>query len=69
MTENKMRKETNEEWNSLYEATFDGIKAPYELYRKVAAISPYTQQPEPAGSDALWYPGPAKKRKWCSVKK
>ena len=36
MTENKMRKETNEEWNSLYEATFDGIKAPYELYRKVA---------------------------------
>ena len=36
MTENKLRKETNEEWNSLYEATFDGIKAPYELYRKVA---------------------------------
>ena len=36
MTENKIRKETNEEWNRLYEATFDGIKAPYELYRKVA---------------------------------
>ena len=36
MTENNMRKETNDEWNSLYEATFDGIKAPYELYRKVA---------------------------------
>ncbi len=36
MTENKMRKETNDEWNRLYEATFDGIKAPYELYRKVA---------------------------------
>ena len=36
MTENKMRKETNEEWNSLYEVTFDGIKAPYELYREVA---------------------------------
>ena len=36
MTENNMRKETNEEWNSLYEAIFDGIKAPYELYRKVA---------------------------------
>ena len=36
MTENNMRKETNNEWNSLYEATFDGIKAPYELYRKVA---------------------------------
>ena len=36
MTENKMRKEPNDEWNSLYEATFDGIKAPYELYRKVA---------------------------------
>lgn len=36
MTGNNMRKETNDEWNSLYEATFDGIKAPYELYRKVA---------------------------------
>lgn len=36
MTENKMIKGTNDEWNSLYEATFDGIKAPYELYRKVA---------------------------------
>lgn len=36
MTENNMRKETNDEWNSLYEVTFDGIKAPYELYRKVA---------------------------------
>ena len=38
MTENKMRKETNEEWNSLYMTTFDGIKAPYELYRKVADV-------------------------------
>ena len=36
MTENKMRKETNEEWNSLYMTTFDDIKAPYELCRKVA---------------------------------
>jgi len=36
MTENKMRKETNEEWNNLYMTTFDGIKAPYELCRKVA---------------------------------
>ena len=36
MTENKTRKETNEEWNSLYMTTFDGIQAPYELYRKVA---------------------------------
>ncbi len=36
MTENNMINETNDEWNSLYEATFDGIKAPYELYRKVA---------------------------------
>ena len=36
MTENKMIKETNDEWISLYEATFDGIKAPYELHRKVA---------------------------------
>ena len=36
MTENKMRKETTEEWNNLYMTTFDGIKAPYELCRKVA---------------------------------
>ncbi len=36
MTENKIKRETNEEWNRIYEATFDGIKAPYELYRKVA---------------------------------
>ncbi|MBE5931741.1 MAG: hypothetical protein E7268_11890 [Lachnospiraceae bacterium] len=36
MTENKTKKETNEAWNSLYITTFDGIKAPYELYRKVA---------------------------------
>ncbi len=36
MTENKMRKEANDEWGRIYEATFDGIKAPYELYRKVA---------------------------------
>jgi len=36
MTENNMRKEKNDEWNCLYEAIFDGIKAPYELYRKVA---------------------------------
>ena len=98
MTENKTRKKTNEEWNSLYMTTFDGIKAPYELYRKVAdmknieksktniikkgviaaavalslyfaATLPYTQQPAPAGSDALWYPGPVKKKKWFSTKK
>ena len=36
MTENKTIKGTNDEWISLYEATFDGIKAPYELHRKVA---------------------------------
>ncbi|MBR6537632.1 MAG: hypothetical protein IKT67_10580 [Lachnospiraceae bacterium] len=36
MTKNKVIKETSNEWNSLYEATFNGIKAPYELYRKVA---------------------------------
>ena len=35
-TENRTRKEANEEWNSLYMTTFDGIQAPYELYRKVA---------------------------------
>lgn len=44
MTENKIRKETNEEWNSLYEATFDGIKAPYELYRKVADMKNSTNR-------------------------
>lgn len=35
MTENKIKNETNDEWSRIYEATFDGIKAPYELYRKV----------------------------------
>ena len=36
MTENKTKKETNDKCIRIYEATFDGIKAPYELYRKVA---------------------------------
>lgn len=36
MTENKKRNETNNEWEHLYKTTFDGIIAPYRLYRKVA---------------------------------
>ncbi len=36
MTEHKKIKETHDTWNRLYEATFDGIKAPLELYGKVA---------------------------------
>ncbi len=36
MTENKRNKSMNDELDSLYEAVFDGIKAPDELYRKVA---------------------------------
>lgn len=36
MTENKMRNEMDNEWKHLYKTTFDGIIAPYKLYRKMA---------------------------------
>lgn len=43
MSENKMKKSMNDELDSLYEAVFDGIKAPDELYRKVADMKSITK--------------------------
>lgn len=43
MVENEIKKNVNDEWDSLYEAVFDGIKAPDELYRKVADMKSITK--------------------------
>ena len=43
MTENKIKKSINDELDSLYKAVFDGIKAPDELYRKVADMKSITK--------------------------